>query len=116
MSSSVQPIDQNIERAVRAFLTKASPQFPVRAALLFGSRARGTGGPGSDVDLAVVLIGSRQRRVDEALKMADIAFDVLLETGLLIEAIPLWEDEWEHPETFNNPALLDNIRREGIPV
>jgi hypothetical protein len=29
-----------------------------------------------------------------ALTMAGIAFDVMLETGVLVEAIPLWEDEW----------------------
>ena len=46
--------------------------------------------------------------------MADIAFDVMLETGVLVEAIPLWEDEWEHPERFSNPALIENIRREGV--
>ena len=46
--------------------------------------------------------------------MADIAFDVMLETGVLVEAIPLWENEWEHPEMFNNPALLANIRRDGV--
>ncbi len=24
------------------------------------------------------------------------------------------EDEWEHPERFSNPALIENIRREGV--
>ncbi len=47
-------------------------------------------------------------------RMADIAFDVMLETGVLVEAIPLWEEEWEHPERFSNPALIENIRREGV--
>ena len=71
-------------------------------------------GPNSDLDLAVLLRATPARRVDIALKMADLAFDVLLETGLLVEAIPLWEAEWEHPERFNNPALIKNIRQEGI--
>ena len=51
-----------------------------------------------------------------ALDLAGLAFDVMLETGLLIEAIPFWEDEWEHPERFANPALIENIRREGVPL
>jgi antitoxin ChpS len=46
--------------------------------------------------------------------MAGIAFDVMLETGVLIEAVPLWEEEWAHPERFNNPALIENIQRDGI--
>ncbi|CBW76961.1 Nucleotidyltransferase (EC 2.7.7.-) (plasmid) [Mycetohabitans rhizoxinica HKI 454] len=51
-----------------------------------------------------------------ALDMAGIAFDVLLETGVLVEALPLWEDEMEHPELFSNPALIRNIHREGIAL
>jgi hypothetical protein len=43
--------------------------------------------------------------------MAGIAFDVLLETDVLVEVLPLWEDEWEHPERFNNPMLIENSRR-----
>lgn len=107
-------IDRKTERAARAFLAKVAGQYDLAGAILFGSRARRNHRPESDADLAVVLRGAHGRRVDEALKMADIAFDVMLETGILIEAIPLWEDEWEHPETFNNPALIENIRREGV--
>ena len=46
--------------------------------------------------------------------MAGIAFDVLLETGVLVEALPLWEDEIQHPELFGNPGLIQTIRREGV--
>ncbi len=46
--------------------------------------------------------------------MAGIAFDVLLDTGILIQALPVWPDELENPEQFSNPALIEIIRREGI--
>ena len=46
--------------------------------------------------------------------MADIAFDVLLDTGIRIQPFPIWEDEWTHPESYVNPDLLDNIAHEGI--
>lgn len=46
--------------------------------------------------------------------MADIAFDVMLETGILVMALPLWEEEFEHPKRFSNPGLIHNIRREGV--
>jgi hypothetical protein len=48
--------------------------------------------------------------------MADVAFDVLLETGVLISPLPVWTDEWAHPETYSNPSLLRNIAREGVRV
>ncbi len=48
--------------------------------------------------------------------MAGIAFDALLETGILIDALPLWEGELDRSVTFRNPALLDAIRHEGRRV
>ena len=107
-------IDPATLRAARAFIAKVASQYDLAGAILFGSRGRGDFHPGSDADIAVLLHGVPGHRVDAALKMADIAFDVMLETGLLVEAIPLWEDEWEHPERFSNPALIENIRREGV--
>jgi hypothetical protein len=32
--------------------------------------------------------------------MADGAFEVLLETGINISPLPVWLDEWEHPENY----------------
>ncbi len=107
-------IDYATQQAARAFLAKLSSQYDLAEAVLFGSRARRTHRQDSDADLAVVLRGAHGHRADAALDMASIAFDVMLETGVLIEAIPLWEDEWAHPEQFNNPALIENIRRDGV--
>lgn len=107
-------IDPETEQAVRDFIDKIADQYDLAAVFLYGSRARGDFRPASDADIAVLLHGVPGHRVNEALKMADIAFDVMLETGILIEAIPFWEGEWEHPERFSNPPLIENIRREGV--
>ena len=48
------------------------------------------------------------------LMMADMAFDVLLDTGIRVEPLPVWEDEWAHPELHSNPALLRNIESDGV--
>ena len=48
------------------------------------------------------------------LEMAELACEVPLETGIRIEPLPIWEEEWEHPEAYSNPRLLHNIDREGI--
>ncbi|RXM22358.1 nucleotidyltransferase [Citrobacter sp. AAK_AS5] len=45
--------------------------------------------------------------------MDDIAYDVLLETGIRVQPLPVWEEEWAHPERYSNPRLLKNIAREG---
>jgi len=39
---------------------------------------------------------------------------VLLETGIRIQPLPVWESEWEHPEEYPNPELLANIANEGF--
>jgi predicted nucleotidyltransferase len=107
-------LDAETERAARAFIDKVAGQYDLAGAILFGSRARRSHHTGSDADIAVLLHGAPGHRVDVALSMASIAFDVMLDTGVLVEAIPLWEDEWDHPERFSNPALIENIRREGV--
>ncbi len=107
-------LDAETEHAARAFMQRLEGRYPVREGILFGSRARHTHSPDSDADIAVVLKGQHGDRTAAALDMAGIAFDVLLETGVLVEAIPLWEDELKHPEQFSNPALIHSIRREGM--
>jgi predicted nucleotidyltransferase len=109
-------IDADTVHATRAFMRRVEGRYPVREAILYGSRARRTHRADSDADVAVILKGPPGHRKAAALDMADIAFDVLLETGVLIEALPLWEEELEHPERFSNPGLIQNIRREGISM
>ena len=46
--------------------------------------------------------------------MNDIAYDRLLDTGIRIQPLPVWESEWAHPERYSNPHLLQNIARKGI--
>ena len=48
--------------------------------------------------------------------MADIAYDVLLEMGIRIQPLPVWEDEWANPDAYANPRLLYNIRAEGVSL
>ena len=111
--ASAEMIDPVTAAAVRSFAARIH-STDVLGVVLFGSRARRSHSPESDADVAVLLRGPHGRRIDVALHFADVAFDVLQETGLLIEAVPLWEDEWAAPETFANPALIANIRREGV--
>jgi predicted nucleotidyltransferase len=107
-------IDPDTEQAARLFLSRVTEHYDVAGALLFGSRARHDERADSDLDIAVLIRSASHRRIDVALDMADWAFDVLLETGILVEALPLWEEEWEYPERFNHPALIENIRQEGV--
>jgi len=107
-------IDPETQRAARAFLDRIGRRYDVAFAILYGSRANGSHRPDSDTDIAVVVRGEHPGRCTVALDMAETAFEVLLDTGTLVEALPLWEHEFEDAEQFGNPALIENIRLQGI--
>ena len=109
-------IDAETERAARAFMSRLEGRRPALKALLFGSRARGTHRSDSDADLAVILKGAAGPRYKVAGEMAGIAFDVMQETGVLVDPLPLWEDELNRLELFSNPALIEQIKREGVQL
>lgn len=107
-------LDSDTARATHLFVECIARQYDMAGAILFGSRARQTHRPDSDADVAILLRGEHQRFLPTKLAMADVAFDVLLETGINISPLPVWMDEWEHPEICSNPLLLKNIVDEGI--
>jgi len=109
------PREIDAERAVaQAFLRRLPDSYEVAQAILFGSRARGDHRADSDLDLAVVLKGDRGDFIDTKLDMAGVAFDVLMETGVLVQPLPLWSDDFVRPDRFANPALIRTIEAEGI--
>lgn len=111
---TIADIDSPTLAATRLFVWRLAAGYDLVGAFLFGSRARNEHRADSDADVAVLLRGRHERFVSTKLEMDDIAYDVLLETGIRIQPLPIWEDEWAHPENYSNPRLLQNIEREGI--
>jgi predicted nucleotidyltransferase len=109
-------MNANVESAARRFVDRLRARYDVAGALLYRSRARGDADDLSDVDPAVLLGGPQGNRIDAAANMAGIAFDLMLDTGILVDPLPIWLEEWTHPEDFANPGLIETIRRDGIPV
>ncbi len=107
-------IDPQTQEAVLAFKDKVVQKYPVAEALLFGSRARRSHHSQSDADVAIILAGQKGKFLETKLEMADWAVEVLMDKGVLIQPLPLWESEWSHPEDFSNPYLIRNIQREGV--
>jgi predicted nucleotidyltransferase len=109
-------IDAETRRAADLFMRRIADRYDAIGGILFGSRARRTHRPESDADVAVLLRGVRQRFMPAMRDMDDVAFDVLLETGVGVQPLPIWEDEWARPEQSSTPRLLANIAREGIDL
>ncbi len=109
-----QQIDSATMNALRAFEDKVSVRIDFAGLIFFGSRARNTHRTDSDVDVVVLLRGSPGKFIATKLAMDDLAYDVLLDTGIRIQPLPVWESEWNQPENYSNPWLLKNIANEGI--
>ncbi|MFI5400137.1 MAG: nucleotidyltransferase domain-containing protein [SAR324 cluster bacterium] len=74
-----------VKRAIRSMVRTIVEQFAPERVILFGSHARGTAGPDSDVDLLVVMPVQGSKR-DQAVKIlhslqgVDIPMDLIVTT------------------------------------
>jgi predicted nucleotidyltransferase len=82
----------------------------IERVILFGSRARGDARADSDYDVAVFLksLGDRWQEAD---RIADLASQVMDETGAFIHAMPYPAGAYR-----NRTPLMHEVRREGIDL
>jgi predicted nucleotidyltransferase len=82
----------------------------IERVVLFGSRARGDARPDSDYDVAVFL-----QNIDgfakEAAKIAEVETGILLETGAVINALPLRAGSYSE-----RTGLMRELRRDGVDL
>ena len=106
-------LDPDTESAVRTFLARLPADLRLEYAILYGSRARGEDRPDSDADLALIIAeGAGDWQLVGSL--AELAYDVFLESGILIQPVPISLRHWLNPERFARPGFLRNVAREGI--
>ena len=79
-------------------------------AVLFGSRARREARADSDYDVAVFLRDLRDRPV-ELNRLADIATDILYDTGGCVHAMPYRAGSYE-----DRTPLMREIREDGVDL
>ena len=102
-------------QATRACAARIAIIYPTQSVMLFGSRARGTAHAESDAGVAVVIKGEPGHFVRTKMAM-NTAYEILLDTGIRIQPLPVWVSEWAHPQNYSNPHLLHNIARGGITL
>lgn len=101
------------DRTAEAFVDRALSRFGdgISELYVFGSTARGEAtGLASDVDVLVVLDGPDHEATAERLR--DIAYDVMLEHGPVVELHVLSRHEFEQSRTQANP-FIRNVVNEG---
>lgn len=79
---------------------------------LFGSKARGDYGAGSDIDIAVIVRGLTR---DLKNAVFDKAADIELERDVSLSTLVLSEEQFEFLKRRERRIALD-IEREGVPL
>lgn len=107
----------SVSRAIGMFADRVGTEYGAKLVRLvvFGSRARGQGTPESDIDMAVVLDNVDDRNA-ERLRLSDISYDVLVETGEEVQAWPVPARVWDNPNLAKNPVLVRAMKRDGVGV
>ena len=95
-------------RSIQQFTTKAKQLLGNNLAdiLIYGSVARNETHPDSDIDVIVIV---KRNAFKNQMKLAQLAFDILLETGEYISVQTM------KPKDLNRDTIfLHNVRREAI--
>ena len=95
--------------AARDFARRVALAWPLQHALLFGSQTRGKAGTDSDTDLTILLNGESGDFVATKLALDDVAYDVLLDSGIRIQPLPIWAPESARREKDSNLRLLKTL-------
>jgi predicted nucleotidyltransferase len=109
-------LDHQTLQAVKLFKERIQGSSLGSEIILYGSRARGQFRPDSDADVAVLVNDDARPLTATQIQLSDLAYDVMLDTGVSISPLPIRHQEWMHPERHANPVLLANIAREGIRI
>ena len=88
-------------------------RFPVEQIVLFGSKARGTDDPESDIDLLVLT--SRELTWKERAALINALYRVQLAQDVLLSPLVVSRSEWE-AGIFSVLPLHREIDRDGIPA
>ncbi len=83
----------------------------LRGVYLFGSRARGEGGPGSDLDVLVVL-DKVDHYMAELERTGALVAQVSLAAGVALSRVFVPESDW----LSEGSTFLENVREEAVPA
>jgi predicted nucleotidyltransferase len=95
-------VQKKIDEMVRRIVERFHPE----EVILFGSYARGQAGPGSDVDLLVVMPVSGSRR-EMQLQVRLVLNDIRLPKDIIVVTPDQVEKQRDIPGTIVRPAFLE---------
>ncbi len=103
----------NEKKALEKLKTDLERTFPGCGIVLFGSRARGEGGPYSDLDVLIIIDRIVDRTVREMI--TDISYPIELEFDVVFGRVIESRSEWNSP-LYRSMPLHWSIDREGVTI
>ena len=102
------------EQAIKLFCKSIKEKLPfnIKGIRLFGSVARGTDTPESDIDI-LVLVEKDDKATSDAIM--DITVDINLEYDVLITPIIITGSHYSNP-LFRETAFFHNLEFEGVSL
>ena len=103
-------IELTVLNKFRSLLTE---KLSVHKMILFGSRAKGSADPYSDMDLVVILDGLLSEEIKEY--VSDCAWEAGFGHGIVLVPVVFARDEWENgPERYS--LFVQTVETEGLPL
>jgi len=117
MSQKVQTVSCLSDALLQSLLTELKQRLSelyhdrLAGVVLYGSYARGSAQPGSDLDVAM-LLECYERAWPEIDRTGPLVAEMSLKYGVTVSLIPVRKMDWEQNQTL----LSRSLRREGILV
>ena len=92
------------------FADKIRNRYPGAIILAFGSHAKGTATPESDLDICVVL---PKMEPDDRIAISDIAWETGLNHDLHLSTVVVSQKDFEHGPLSVSP-FIEAVRNEGV--
>lgn len=93
-------------KIAKRYLNQIAKKYPIENAIIFGSFAKGTNNPDSDIDLAIIF-----KSIDDLIDMQIELLTMRSDDDLIIEPHPFAKEDFN----ISNP-MADEIIKNGIEI
>ncbi|MEW6441828.1 MAG: nucleotidyltransferase domain-containing protein [bacterium] len=97
---------RSVNKDIRKMVSRIVREFQPERIILFGSHARGQGGPDSDVDLLVVMPVEGSKR-EKQVQVRTALHDIPVPMDIIVTTPEDFEWRKKYPGTIERPAFLE---------
>lgn len=103
-------IAANVMEQIKKYMVFVNRQYPVERVILFGSYAKGTAGPESDIDVAIVSANLGKAHLKEKLNLYGLRY--YAQTTDDLQPFPFGTEEFENSDHF----FIQEIKKTGVDI